>query len=316
NGTLATWGKNTLLQAQFHINVQPESLFFNGPYIDVATGVESSYAIDVNGDLYAWGGNIFTELDAPNAAWSNVKAVGSGAHTACVVKEADVVDGITYTEGSVVCWGDDSNGQLATKPGGLTGVTAVDGGNHHLVALKSDGTVVSWGFTGGHIFGCMGQPSPADVPVDYTNGSHTVIQASAGEDHTLVLLADGTVDGWGCNDQNQINIPLGATNVVSIAAGRKVSIAARADGSVIAWGQTEYRNFTAAGLAAPPGGTHIQTFPAAVDAVLVDSYAQNSIIAKRDGRVLVGGHVGAGFFGVEVSRTHTRTATKTATPTP
>ncbi|MFM7678761.1 MAG: hypothetical protein ACKO83_07905, partial [Roseiflexaceae bacterium] len=25
NGTLATWGKNTLLQAQFHINVQPES---------------------------------------------------------------------------------------------------------------------------------------------------------------------------------------------------------------------------------------------------------------------------------------------------
>ncbi|MEY2846911.1 MAG: hypothetical protein RL076_2457, partial [Chloroflexota bacterium] len=58
------------------------------------------------------------------------------------------------------------------------------------------------------------------------------------------------------------------------------------------------------------------TFPAAVDAVLVDSYAQNSIIAKRDGRVLVGGHVGAGFFGVEVSRTHTRTATRTHTPTP
>jgi alpha-tubulin suppressor-like RCC1 family protein len=314
NGTLATWGKNENLQAQFLLNVQPESLFFNGPYIDVATGVESSYAIDANGDLYAWGSNIFNELDAPLAAWTNVKAVGAGGRFACVVKAADVANG--YAEGDVICWGDDSNGQTTTKPGGLTGVTAVDGGNHHLVALKSDGTVVSWGFTGGHIFGCMGQPSPADVPAEYTDGSRTVIQASAGEDHTLVLLADGTVDGWGCNDQNQINIPLGATNVVSIAAGRKVSIAARADGSVIAWGQTIYRDFTAAGLAAPPGGTYIQTFPAAVDAVLVDSYAQNSIIAKRDGRVLVGGRVGPGFYGVERSRTHTRTATRTATATP
>ncbi|MFN5936249.1 MAG: hypothetical protein ACK46D_18345, partial [Roseiflexaceae bacterium] len=62
--------------------------------------------------------------------------------------------------------------------------------------------------------------------------------------------------------------------------------------------------------------TYIQTFPAAVDAVLVDSYAQNSIIAKRDGRVLVGGRVGPGFYGVERSRTHTRTATRTATATP
>ena len=48
------------------------------------------------------------------------------------------------SDGTVVAWGGNSSGQT-TIPAGLSGVTAIAGGNYHTVALKSNGTVVAWG---------------------------------------------------------------------------------------------------------------------------------------------------------------------------
>src|SRR5919197_2988448 len=53
------------------------------------------------------------------------------------------------TNGTVVAWGCGgfaAAGQC-TVPSGLSGVTAVDAGSSHSLALKSDGTVVAWGCT-------------------------------------------------------------------------------------------------------------------------------------------------------------------------
>jgi alpha-tubulin suppressor-like RCC1 family protein len=59
---------------------------------------------------------------------------------------------------------------------------------------------------------------------------------SAGAHHSLALLTNGLIVGWGYNAYGQINPPAEATNVVAIAAGGDQSMALRTDGSVVAWG--------------------------------------------------------------------------------
>ena len=93
------------------------------------------------------------------------------------------------------------------------------------VALKSDGTVVAWGWGG--------------VPQGLSNV--TAIASSSG--HTLALKRDGTVVAWGYNDYGQTNVPFGLSNVTALAAGGTCpfdcagnSVALRSDGTVVAWG--------------------------------------------------------------------------------
>ena len=49
------------------------------------------------------------------------------------------------SQGTVVAWGLDADGQRSV-PAGLTGVTAITAGGCHSLALTSQGTVVAWGW--------------------------------------------------------------------------------------------------------------------------------------------------------------------------
>jgi alpha-tubulin suppressor-like RCC1 family protein len=62
------------------------------------------------------------------------------------------------------------------------------------------------------------------------------VALAAGGNHSLALIADGTVAAWGFNDQWQAVVPPGLSNVVAISAGCAVSLALKADGRVVAWG--------------------------------------------------------------------------------
>src|SRR5690349_12282565 len=53
----------------------------------------------------------------------------------------------TRTDGTPVCWGDDSSGQ-ATVPSGTGTVTQLSAGGIHTCAVKTDGTPVCWGDDG------------------------------------------------------------------------------------------------------------------------------------------------------------------------
>jgi alpha-tubulin suppressor-like RCC1 family protein len=69
-------------------------------------------------------------------------------------------------------------------------------------------------------------------------GLTNVIAVAAGGYHSLALRADGTVVGWGYNGYGQASVPAGLQNVVAIAAGFYHNLAIRADGSVVAWGDS------------------------------------------------------------------------------
>ena len=62
------------------------------------------------------------------------KAISSGAAHVCALP----------VNGSIMCWGDDSEGQVSERP--RSGVfTAISSGDYHTCALRDDGMVVCWG---------------------------------------------------------------------------------------------------------------------------------------------------------------------------
>ena len=110
---------------------------------------------------------------------SRIVKIAAGAYHSLALK----------ANGTVVAWGDNSQGQTEvpdelTVPGTVVDIAA---GTYHSLALKSDGTVVAWGFNS------KGQ---ADVPDELTVPG-TVVGIAAGYQHSLALKSDGTVEAWG-----------------------------------------------------------------------------------------------------------------------
>ncbi|MBB1496151.1 ankyrin repeat domain-containing protein [Propioniciclava sp. MC1595] len=124
-------------------------------------------------------------------------------------------------DGTIVTWGN-----AYTTPPGLSGVTAIAAGKSHSLALKSDGTVVAWGH---------GNQGQTDVPA----GLAGVVAIAAGLAHNLALKSDGTVVAWGFNDAGQADVPSGLAGVTAIAAGAWHNLALLRDGHVVAWGHPD-----------------------------------------------------------------------------
>ncbi|NVN97721.1 MAG: RCC1 repeat- and reductase domain-containing protein [Geobacteraceae bacterium] len=178
-----------------------------------------------------------------------VMAVAAGAtHSVALLRD-----------GTVWTWGGNEAGQLGignrmgSKIGspqpvqvdGLRDVIAIASGRNHVVALKKDGTVWSWG---SNFSGQLGLDSggTADQPVQ-TAHLDGVIAITAGAFHTAALKKDGTVWSWGFNGNGQLgngtcenyNIPVkvaGLGSVVAIAAGNQHTVALQNDGTAWAWG--------------------------------------------------------------------------------
>jgi len=179
-------------------------------------------------------------------------------------------------DGTVVSWG------AGGVPPGVTNGVAIAGGGEHSLVLRADGTVVGWGW-GYYDYGQTNSPASA------TN----VVAIAAGGYHSLALKADGTVVGWGNNWYGQTNRPASVTNVVAIAAGANHSLALRADGTVVGWGDNDYGQAT--GVPTPAASTGIvavagQTL-ANVVAIAAGQY--HSLALKADGTVV---GWGAGTF--------------------
>src|SRR5690606_15123601 len=127
-------------------------------------------------------------------------------------------------DGSVLAWGENEHGEqgdgVGTSAGcecvptptpvpGITGAVAIAAGAHTGAALLADGTVRNWG---SNLVGSLGTgtPSPAAGcaclgPVSPA-GLAGVKQLSGGGSHTLALLNDGSVVGWGFNRDGQLGI--------------------------------------------------------------------------------------------------------------
>jgi len=117
------------------------------------------------------------------------------------------------------------------------------------LALKSDGTVWSWGY---NAVGQLGDGTKSNriTPVKVI-GISDVVHIAGGNYHSVALKADGTVWAWGDNEfgglgtgnttemitPKQVNL---LTDIIGIAAGDHYSMALKSDGSVWPFGWNKY----------------------------------------------------------------------------
>ena len=129
--------------------------------------------------------------------------------------------------GVIVSWGNDDYGVVSGTPAG-TGYTAGAAGSQHSVALRANGSIVSWGINDGSSLD-YGQVSGTPAGAGYT-------AVAAGYLHSLALTSDGSIVSWGCDNYGQVSQAPAGTGYTAVAAGGYHSLALKADGSIVSWG--------------------------------------------------------------------------------
>jgi alpha-tubulin suppressor-like RCC1 family protein len=201
---------------------------------DVARDADVQPSCDAGGDICE-GGDIDKIID-----------LDSYARTTCARRQS----------GSVVCWGEGSNGQIghgsrddAPLPAEVVGISDAQeltvGANHSCV-VDSAGAVFCWG---DNAHGQLGLPTSVGEtarPVEIIAASG-VTNLSAGSGFTCGIDAAGQAVCWGRNHVGQLGRgttsaseargPVsGLTDVVDVEASEQFACAVKSDGTVWCWG--------------------------------------------------------------------------------
>ena len=162
-----------------------------------------------------------------------------------------VLDGgkvIVFTTDTEQLFGVTSNTNESKHQHHLVDVHTIATGSSstHILVLKTDGTITSWGK---NEHGQLGNLTKEDTSTPQIIESlNSILQVTTGHAHSVALHADGTVWTWGWNQSGQLgvgnlidqNAPVqvpNVTDVIDIQAGYAHSLALKSDGTVWAWGK-------------------------------------------------------------------------------
>lgn len=283
-GTVVTWGYDVRAPVPIAAQSGVTAIAAGGFCAFRACG-DHTVALKSDGSVVDWGSNDSDRIDVSNTARRGVTAIAAGAEHIVALKD----------DGTVVAWGRNGYRQV-TGPSPteipeyaiaspvmlegrvLSAVTGVAAGWEHTVALKRDGTLVTWGGASSVPLGAetgvtaiaasvyrtvalKNDGSVVDetttVPVAARSGVKAI---AAGFHHTLALKEDGSVVAWGWNGSGQVTGTPTDTHdsianpvildgqvlggVTAIAAGLGYSVALKHDGTMVAWGDDSYGQVT------------------------------------------------------------------------
>ena len=136
--------------------------------------------------------------------------------------------------GKAVAWGATNYGggtDVNTITGGVitSGVVALYSTGNAFAALKTNGSVSTWGANGGNQ--TVGGTSPS-VASSLTSG---VVEIYTNEHALAALKSDGTVITWGFGSYGGSSTSVDLTNVVDIFSGKYAFAALKSNGSLVTW---------------------------------------------------------------------------------
>jgi alpha-tubulin suppressor-like RCC1 family protein len=267
DGTLWTWGAGAngrLGNAQVTNRSTPVTTFTGGNnWKQVSSGNAHTVAIKTDGTLWTWGvgtsgrlgngattGNISTPVTtfAGGTNWKQVSSNSGSSHTAAI-----------KTDGTLWTWGLGTSGQLGdndtittstpvTTFAGGNNWKQVNSGNAHTAAIKTDGTLWTWG-AGAN--GRLGNAVLTNTftPVTTFAGGNNWKQVNSGNLHTAAIKTDGTLWVWGnanngrlgnqaisVNRSTPITTFAGGNNWKQVGAGNGHTVAIKTDGTLWTWG--------------------------------------------------------------------------------
>jgi alpha-tubulin suppressor-like RCC1 family protein len=212
DGTLWIWGlgANGRLGTNGSVgNTTPVTTFAGGSnWKQVSCGGNFSAAVKTDGTLWTWGAGASGQLGTNDtttrstpvttfAGGNNWKQVSCGGLQTAAIK----------TDGTLWVWGFNPDGQLGTNDsinkntpvttfaGGTNWKQVACGGNH-AAAIKTDGTLWTWGYNS---YGCLGNNGGGVyyTPITTFAGGVNWKQVGVGIQHTAAIKTDGTLWTWG-----------------------------------------------------------------------------------------------------------------------
>jgi len=244
NGNLYAWGRNT--QGQLGLNntnnyQSPKQIGALSTWSKAVAGERFAIAIKTDGTLWSWGANNLGQLGIGNTTYySSPKQIGALTNWSKITAGGNFC-AVIKTDGTLWAWGGNANGQLGLgnttysfsspqQVGALTNWSQISAGNRFCIAVKTDGTLWSWGSNGNGQLG-LGNSTYYSSPKQI--GALTAWSLiSAAERSAMSIKTDGTLWSWGSGQygQNGLNNTttysspkqIGAlTTWRSIAAGRE-----------------------------------------------------------------------------------------------
>ncbi|OYU43253.1 MAG: RCC1 repeat-containing protein, partial [Burkholderiales bacterium PBB4] len=183
---------------------------------ELAAGSYHTLARMRDGSAISWGNNAYGELGDGTltsrgipikiAGLSKVNAVAAGEQHSLA---ADAL-------GDVWAWGSNENGRLGQgnsdqsnskfplKVPALQGVTTVQAGKAHSLALTRDGQVFSWGSNFSGQLGVSGSSRASPTQVEFLVPDTRIVAIGAAGDHSFALDSEGRLWSWGENEYFQL----------------------------------------------------------------------------------------------------------------
>ena len=191
DGNLYTWGYNYYGQQGITTDnvYTPRKVSILEKIIDVAVENNTIIVLDQNGEVLASGYNTYGNL---------------GNNTTQTRKSFDKV----IEKYETITTGEGEEETTTTTPVYLSGIKSIEEGNEYAVAIKEDGTAISWGYNG-YSQSSNGTTTNNLLPVDLKYGKDKenidkIINVSAGEGTIVVVREDGKVWTIGKNYSGQL----------------------------------------------------------------------------------------------------------------
>ena len=266
DGAVRCWGSNEFGQLGDGTNIErtaPVPVNLGNSALSISSGESHTCAVLVDHSVKCWGENSNGQIgdgttnnrQSPTIVdidGKDVLALSAGSYHNCAI----------MTDSSVMCWGDNWNGQLGdgtnsdrstpvsiSFPNNGSAVSLAAGALHTCMGM-SDGSMFCWGF---NAFGQLGNGGltnsniPMTVPL---SADQILASVEVGLFHSCALFDSGQVACWGGNGNGQLGdgtqesrtipgvVSLG-TNATSITVGQRHTCAILDDASLQCWGANE-----------------------------------------------------------------------------